>query len=300
MKMIKSEFFPKQPFFKENKVRCKIAVLVLFLSVLFSMFLFSQEKFTLEYKIGPKDLLDISVFGLNDLNRTVRVSEDGTITLPLLGEVKVEGLTKTGLEKKLSELLEEKYLHNPQVTVFIREYQSTRVSVLGAVNNPGLYDLLGRETLMQIISQAGGLTTDAGNEIVIMRQLSDGTSNSLRISIDDLFLRGDATLNIPLQPNDIVNVPIDKTVFVYVMGQVNRSGALAVKRSNIPTLLQAIAQAGGFSERASKGRVIIKRKDEKTGREIQIKVNVKSIIKRRKKDIQLLENDVVYVPEKAF
>jgi len=156
--MIKSEFFPKQPFFKENKVRCKIAVLVLFLSVLFSMFLFSQEKFTLEYKIGPKDLLDISVFGLNDLNRTVRVSEDGTITLPLLGEVKVEGLTKTGLEKKLSELLEEKYLHNPQVTVFIREYQSTRVSVLGAVNNPGLYDLLGRETLMQIISQAGGLT----------------------------------------------------------------------------------------------------------------------------------------------
>jgi len=73
-----------------------------------------------------------------------------------------------------------------------------------------------------------------------------------------------------------------------------------VKRSNIPTLLQSIAQAGGFSERASKGRVIIKRKDEKTGREIQIKVNVKSIIKRRKKDIQLLENDVVYVPEKAF
>jgi len=278
----------------------KIAVLALFFGVLFFVSLFSQEKATLEYKIGAKDLLDISVFGLNDLNRTVRVSEDGTITLPLLGEVKVEGLTKTGLERKLSELLEEKYLHNPQVTVFIREYQSTRVSVLGAVNNPGLYDLLGRETLMQIISQAGGLTTDAGNEIVIMRLLADGTSNSLRISIDDLFLKGDATLNIPLQPNDIVNVPIDKTVFVYVMGQVNRPGALAVKRSNIPTLLQSIAQAGGFSERASKGRVIIKRKDEKTGREIQIKVNVKSIIKRRKKDIQLLENDVVYVPEKAF
>jgi polysaccharide export outer membrane protein len=298
--VIKRGFLPKQPFFKENKLKRKIAVLALFFGVLFSVSLFSQEKATLEYKIGAKDLLDISVFGLNDLNRTVRVSEDGTITLPLLGEVKVEGLTKTGLERKLSELLEEKYLHNPQVTVFIREYQSTRVSVLGAVNNPGLYDLLGRETLMQIISQAGGLTTDAGNEIVIMRLLADGTSNSLRISIDDLFLKGDATLNIPLQPNDIVNVPIDKTVFVYVMGQVNRPGALAVKRSNIPTLLQSIAQAGGFSERASKGRVIIKRKDEKTGREIQIKVNVKSIIKRRKKDIQLLENDVVYVPEKAF
>ena len=172
--------------------------------------------------------------------------------------------------------------------------------MLGAVRSPGLYDLLGRETLMQIISQAGGLTTEAGDEIVIMRLLADGTSNSLRISIDDLFLRGDATLNIPLQPNDIVNVPIDKTVFVYVMGQVNRPGALEVKRSNIPTLLQAIAQAGGFSERASKGRVLIKRKDEKTGREIQIKVNVKSIIKKKKKDIQLQENDVVFVPEKGF
>jgi polysaccharide export outer membrane protein len=278
----------------------QITVLALFFGVLFSVFLFSQEKFTLEYKIGAKDLLDISVFGLNDLNRTVRVTEDGTITLPLVGEVKVEGLTKTGLEKKLSGLLEEKYLHNPQVTVFIREHQSTRVSVLGAVRNPGLYDLLGRETLLQIISQAGGLTTETGDEIIIMRQREDGMSNSLKISIYDLFVKGDATLNVPLQPNDIINVPIDKTVYVYVMGQVNKPGALEVKRSNIPTLLQAIAQAGGFSERASKGRVLVKRKDEKTGREIQIKVNVKSILKRRKKDIQLLENDVVFVPEKVF
>ena len=267
---------------------------------LFSLYSVSQEVQTIEYKIGAQDLLEISVFGLDDLNRTVRVSENGTITLPLLGEVKVEGLTKTDLERKLSQLLEEKYLQNPQVTVFIREHQSTRVSVLGAVSNPGLYELLGRETLMQIISQAGGLTTEAGDDIIIMRQLEDGASKSLKISIDDLFVRGDATLNIPLQPNDIVNVPIDKTVFIYVMGQVNRPGALEVRRSNIPTLLQAIAQAGGFSERASKGKVLVKRIDEKTGGEIQMIVNVKSIIKKKKKDIQLRENDVVFVREKAF
>ncbi len=281
-------------------MRRKITILVLFFVILFSIFLFSQEKFTLEYKIGAKDLLDIKVFGLDELDSTVRVSEEGTITLPLVGEVKVKGLTKTGLEKRLSELLGEEYLQNPQVTVFIREHQSTRISVLGAVRNPGLYDLLGRETLMQIIAQAGGLTTEAGDEIVIMRQRGDGTSNSFRISIDDLFVKGDATLNIPLQPNDIINIPVDKAVFVYVMGQVRNPGALEVRRSNIPTLLQAIAQAGGFSERASKGRVLIKRKVSKTGREIQIKVNVKSIIKRRKRDIQLLENDVIFVPEKAF
>lgn len=259
----------------------------------------SQEKFTQEYRIGPKDLLEISVFGADELSRTVRVSEDGKVTLPLLGEVLVDGLTKSEVEKKLGQLLGEKYVQNPQVTVFIREYQSKRVSVLGAVEEPGPYQLLGRQTLMQIISEAGGLTRDAGNEIVIIRQLPDGSSTSLRISIDDLFLKGDAKLNVPMEAGDIVTVPVDKPVVVYVFGQVKNPGALQVKKSNIPTLLQAIAQAGGFTDRASKGGVIIKRKDE-TGKEKEIKVNVRSILKNKVKDVQLLENDTVYVPESLF
>ena len=258
-----------------------------------------QDKFTQEYRIGPKDLLEISVFGADELSRTVRVSEDGKVTLPLLGEVLVDGLTKSEVEKKLGQLLGEKYVQNPQVTVFIREYQSKRVSVLGAVEKPGPYQLLGRQTLMQIISEAGGLTRDAGNEIVIIRQLSDGLSTSLRISIDDLFLKGDAKLNVPMEAGDIVTVPVDKPVVVYVFGQVKNPGALQVKKSNIPTLLQAIAQAGGFTDRASKGGVIIKRKDE-TGTEKEIKVNVRSILKNKVKDVQLLENDTIYVPESLF
>jgi polysaccharide export outer membrane protein len=258
-----------------------------------------QEKFTQEYRIGPKDLLEISVFGADELSRTVRVSEDGKVTLPLLGEVLVDGLTKSEVEQRLGQLLGEKYVQNPQVTVFIREYQSKRVSVLGAVEKPGPYQLLGRQTLMQIISEAGGLTRDAGNEIVIIRQLPDGSSTSLRISIDDLFLKGDAKLNVPMEAGDIVNIPVDKPVVVYVFGQVKNPGALQVKKSNIPTLLQAIAQAGGFTDRASKGGVIIKRKDE-TGKEKEIKVNVRSILKNKIKDVQLLENDTIYVPESLF
>jgi len=258
-----------------------------------------EEIYTAEYKIGAKDLLDISVFGLEELNKTVRVSEEGKISLPLLGDVEVEGLTKPELEKKLSQLLEEKYLQNPQLTVFIREYESKKVSVLGAVEEPGPYKLLGRQTLLQLISQAGGLTRDAGDLIIVIRQIQDGTSTALKISIDDLFLKGDAKLNIPLEANDIINIPVDKTVFVYVFGQVKRPGALDVKKSNIPTLLQAIAQAGGFSERASKKGVLIRRID-KEGKEHKVKVNVKDIIKGKKKDIQLLENDVVYVPETVF
>lgn len=257
------------------------------------------EKAVLDYRIGPRDLLDISVFGLNELNRTVRVSEDGKITLPLVGEVEVEGLTKTDLERKLSQLLEEKYLQNPQVTVFIKEYQSRRASVLGAVKNPGSYEIIGNQTLMHIISQAGGLTNEAGDEITIIRQQKDGSNRTLRISVDELFFKSKAELNIPLQPNDIINVPLEKIVYVYVTGQVKNPGALAVKSSKIPTLLQAIAQAGGFSERASKGGVIVKRVDER-GIERRIKVNVKDIIKGKKKDVQLKENDIVVVPETAF
>jgi len=261
--------------------------------------IWGQEKETAEYKIGAQDLLDISVFGLKELNGTVRVSEEGKISLPLLGEIHVEGLTKAELEKRLSQLLEEKYLQNPQVTIFIKEYQSKRVFMLGAVKESGPYDLLGRQTLLQLISRAGGLTADAGDEIMVIRQLRDGTNRSFRIPIEDLILKGDTTLNIFLEPNDIVNIPADKAVFVYVFGQVNKPGALEVKKSNIPTLLRAIAQAGGFSDRASKSGVIIKRVGQE-GKEVQIKVNVKDIIKGKREDVQLKENDVVYVPETIF
>ena len=261
--------------------------------------LFPQEDVSLDYKIGPKDLLEISVFGLDELNRTVRVQGNGKITLPLLGEVDVDGLTLANLEKKLSQLLEVKYLQNPQVTVFIREYQSKRVSVLGAVQNPGPYELLGRQTLMQIISEAGGLTSEAGDEIIIMRQLDGSNGESLRIPTDDLFLKGDSRMNIALLPNDIINIPLDRIVTVYVFGKVNNPGVLEIKESNMPTIIQAIAQAGGFAERASKKKVLIKRIDE-SGKEIKIEVNVKAIMSGKKKDFQLKENDVVYVPQRAF
>ncbi len=265
---------------------------------LFMLFLPCEQEFRMEYKIGPRDLLEFSVFGLDEMNQTVRVSESGKITLPLLGEIEVEGLTKTELERKLSKLLEE-YLKNPQVSVFIREYQSKRVSVLGAVGAPGHYELLGRQTLLQIIAQAGSLTPEAGEEIFILRQGENGDSKTLTIPVDELMLKAGSMLNIPLEPDDIINIPLDKTVTIYVHGRVNNPGAFEVKKSKLPTLQQAIAQAGGFAEGASKGRVILKR-IEKNGKEIVMKVNVKNIIKGKKKDIQLKDKDVIFVPEKIF
>jgi polysaccharide export outer membrane protein len=265
----------------------------------FSGVLFSQEQFVAEYKIGPKDLLELTVIGFEALNRQCRVSEDGKISLPYLGDVAVQGLTKSELEKRLAELLKEKYLENPQVTVVIVEYQSRKVYLIGAVITPGPYDLMGRLTLLKLISQAGGLSADAGSEIIIMRLLPDGSKTSLKISVEDLILKGDASLDIPLQPEDIISIPVDKIVQIYVTGQVRTPGALSVRKSNIPTLLRTIAQAGGFAERASKGGVIIKRIDE-SGKEIKIQANVNDIIKGKSKDIQLQENDIVIVPERLF
>jgi len=265
----------------------------------FSSTLYTQDSESADYRIGPKDILEISVFGLDELNRTVRVSEEGKITLPLLGEVEVQGLTAAQVENKLGEFLEKDYLQDPQVTVFIREHLSKIVYVDGAVRSPGTYELIGQQRLMHIITKAGGLSAEAGDDINVIRTYPDGTTDTLRISIDELYLDGDADLNIPLEPNDSVHVPIDKVINVYVMGEVRSPGALEVKRSNIPTLLQAISQAGGFAERASKGGVKIKRVDE-NGKEIIIKVNVKDIEKGKKDDIQLKENDVVIVPESFF
>ena len=250
-----------------------------------------------EYKIGPKDLLEISVLGVPEISKlVVRVSEQSRITLPMLGEVGVGNLTKFEVEKKLAALAGEKIVVNPQVTVHILEYISRRVSVIGAVEKPGPFELLGRQTVLAALSQAGGLTRDAGEEIIVIRQLPAGESASIRISIDGLFVQGDPKLNIALEPGDVLNIPIDKTVPIYVFGQVRSPGALQVRRSSLPTLTQAIAQAGGFTDRANRRRVQIRRKDA-SGKELEITVNIRNILKGRIKDIPLQVNDTVYVPE---
>jgi polysaccharide export outer membrane protein len=282
------------------KIERKIVLAVLGLFLAAGAARAAEQASSAEYRVGPKDLLEVTALGVAEIQKlVVRVSEDGRITLPLLGEVDVNNLTQSEVERKLVRILGEKYLVNPQVTVFILEYKSKRVNVLGAVEKPGPYELLGRQTLMSIISQAGGMTRDAGNEIIVLRQLADGSATSIRISVDDLFVKGDAKLNLALEPNDIVNIPVDKVVTIYVFGQVKNPGALQVKKSGLPSLTQAIAQAGGFSDRAARGSVRIRRKTA-SGQEIEIKVNARDILKGKLKDIPLMENDTVYVPESLF
>jgi polysaccharide export outer membrane protein len=256
----------------------------------------AKDAFVRAYRIGPGDLLELKVFQVDELSQTVRVSEDGSITLPLLGRVVVEGLTQEGVVQKLTGLLQAKYVKNPQVTIFIKEYKNQQVAVIGAVEKAGSYELVGRKNLLQIISMAGGFSETAGNEVFILREGPDGQTSTISINLKDLLVNGNQKLNVPIEPNDVINVPVDKEIRVFVMGRVTRPGAVKAKLSEGISLLQAIADAGGLAEGAKQGSITIARKD-KVGKEQKIRVNLRDIIKGRKKDIKLQEGDVVFVPE---
>jgi polysaccharide biosynthesis/export protein len=247
-----------------------------------------------DYKIGTRDLLEIRVFELAELNQTVRVAEDGSVSLSLIGKVDVGGLTAQELEKKLATLLDQKYTKASHVTVFIKEYQ--KVAVFGGVGRPGNYELVGPTTLLQVISLAGGLTQDAMGEIFIFRQGKDGQKTKITVNLLNLISRGDQNLNIDLQPNDVVNIPVDRLLTIYIYGEIRTPGAIQFKQSHKITLLQAIAQAGGPTEWAAKSRVMIKRKAKDSGREMQIPVNLKAVIAGKISDIMLEEGDVIIVP----
>jgi len=257
----------------------------------------ASQRFVSEYTIGPRDVVTIKVANSELINGQFRVSEQGSSSLPFLGEMAVEGLTAAELERKLAKVLVEKQLLvNPQVQVTISDRQSKRVTVIGAVQTPGSYELAGRQTVFQILSQAGGLSRDAGREILVIRRLPDGTGTTLRIPIEDLIVKGDTQYDVPLEAGDIVNVQADQEGVIYVLGEVKAPGALKVFRSRMPSVAQAVAQAGGWTERAALGRVVVRRKDA-AGNEKEIRIDLKAVLRSKAKDIPLQDGDTIYVPK---
>jgi polysaccharide export outer membrane protein len=255
----------------------------------------NQEKAglqTVDYRIGTKDLLEIRVFELPELNQTARVAEDGSVSLAVIGKVEVSGLTAQELEKRLASILDQKYTKGVHVTVFIREHQ--KIAILGAVGRPGLYELVGPTTLLQILSEAGGLTAQAAKEIHVIRQRETGEKERILINLDELLKRSH-DLDIQLQPKDEIIVPFDQLLNVYVYGEVRNPGAVQFLESKKITLLQAVAQAGGLTEWANAVQVMIKRKDPKTGKERNLWYNLKKIIDGKRPDVILEDGDIVIV-----
>ncbi|MFC2157722.1 polysaccharide biosynthesis/export family protein [Acidobacteriota bacterium] len=253
-----------------------------------------------DYKIGPRDELEISVIDVKELQKIrIRVTEDGKIILPLLGEIVVEGLTGTQLERRIAQLAEQRIISNPQVSVYMVDFASKRVLIMGAVKNPGSQALLGRMRLVRAIAEAGDFTADAGNKILITRELADGSSSIITVSREELFIKGDTRFNLPLEPNDVVYVPVDKKVTIYVMGQVRSPGAHEIKESKLPTLLQMIAIAGGLTDRASKRGITVQWTDE-NGKKQKKKYNLSDIEKMRVTDPILKADYMVIVGESIW
>ena len=251
------------------------------------------------YRLGPQDVLEIRVFELEQLNRTVRVLADGNITLPLVGQVNVNGLTSPQAADQVAAKLQNKYVQDPQVSVLIKEFNSRKVSLLGAVAQPASYPLVGRRSLLQILADAGGLGGNAGSVLYVFRPLDDGRSARLAVPLGELLINGDPRWNILLEAGDIISVPPEEAISILVLGAVRSPGIIKLPVGEGASLSRAIALAGGLNERASKSGIQIKRR-EAAGEEAIFKANLDQILSGKKPDVILHEGDVVVVKERFF
>ncbi len=250
----------------------------------------SQATSASDAPIGPRDFIEVKVFQDPNLYTKMTVTDDGRITMPLLGKVDVSGLTPTEVEARIKALLEAKYINKADVSVTVLEAGSKPISVIGAVTRPGL-------SLIQAITQAGGLATGYGRTLYVLRTAANGLTEQIAIDIDDLMVNGNPDLNLPLRANDVINVPIDSSISIYVLGEVMHPGNVQFRRSQTPTLLQALAAAGGPTDRASK-RVILKR--VVAGVEKTFRYDFKKIIDGRQNDVVLLDGDRIVFTESFF
>ena len=242
--------------------------------------------YSADYLVGPGDVIEITVYDNDDLKTRVRVGDDGSIIMPLLGQVAVAGLTTAEVTDKITTLLDANYLVNPQVNVFVTEFRSQKVVVLGRIKQPGLIELSGSISLLELISKAGGLEKDAGEAATVKRRV-DGKDTIIPIDLESLIEGGDMSQNLPIQDGD--TVVISKAGMCYVTGEVNEPGSYPCGEG--ATVLKLIALANGFTGKASKGGVRI----------VRIVGDKKSVFKGVDLDTTLVyENDVIVVPESFF
>ena len=250
------------------------------------------------YRIGPKDLVEIRVVELQELNVERRVSEKGMINLPFLEDIQAAGLTDSELAARLKTELERRLLQRATVSVQVREFRARPISVIGAVQTPGPLEFAGRWTLLEAITAAGGLTPGHGRTAYVLRHADNGLSDQVAIDLDDLLVRADPRVNIPIFPNDLINIPATLEVTIYFLGEVSQPGALTFKSTERITLLAAVSRAGGLTDRA--GRRITIRREDASGKAQEIEVDYKRILAGKDPDVPLREGDVVVVKESFF
>ncbi len=247
---------------------------------------------TRDYRLGPEDLVQVNVFRVDDLSSTVRISQAGMIELPLVNEVKAAGLTPPELEAVIARRLRA-YIQDPVVNVFIEEYRSRRITVLGAVHNPQVFSVSGPKYLLDMLSMAGGLTDEASNLCFISRQAGSAGADkekTLKIDLNELLMKGNAELNIPVKSGDVINIP--RAGRFFVDGAVGAPGSFLLTGSI--TLTQAISMAKGLNFEAVKSIKIYR--NAGSGRRKLLVANYDAILGGKSPDIYIKDKDVIIVP----
>ena len=241
--------------------------------------------------IGPGDEVEITVYGAPDLSEHTRVSADGNISMPLIGYVRLAGLSSSEAEAAIeNQLHENSILNDPHVSVYVKEYTSSGISVSGEVAKPGFYSAVGPHRLFDILQAAGGPTDRAANKVVIIhRDQEPKDATTLYISKDPAEM---AASNVALQPGDTVVVP--KAGIVYVLGEVTRPGGYVLNSTGGITVLQIVAVAGGPTHVASAGKTRLLRRTENGFQEQQI--DVKKLLRGKAQDVPVRDQDILFIP----
>jgi polysaccharide export outer membrane protein len=273
--------------------------------------------------VGTGDLLHVDVFDVPELSRDVRVGETGEIGYPLIpGRIQVNGLTTFQIEQKLEQLLIENGLvTHPQVSVSVREQTSQPLTVVGAVARPMVYQVVRRTTLLEILAQAGGITDNAGSEIMVIRSsapedakaeadtaLPDNhqptpvselgsQSPTITIRLQDLLESGNPVFNIPVLGGDVVSVPRAGIVYVLGAGISQPGGYVLQGHGDQVTVLRAVALAHGMTNFAKSNDAVILRNNPSTGQRVVIPVRIKEMENHKSEDVALSSNDILYIPD---
>lgn len=210
-----------------------------------------------EVLLGPGDVVKLSVYGSPDLSLETRVSESGHLTFPMLGQVAVGGMPVAAAENTIAGLLEKSgYLKHAQVNMLVTTMASQQISVLGQVNRPGRYPVEGRRRVLDMLALAGGIHSDGGDMISLVRT-RDGKTMRETIDVVDMVRKGELDRDVEVAGGDIIFV--ERAPRAYITGEVSRPGPFRLERGM--TVQQALSAGGGLSPRGSSNGIRITRKD---------------------------------------
>jgi polysaccharide export outer membrane protein len=262
------------------------------------------------YTIGAGDDLLIRAIGLEEFDgKPVRVDIRGDLNLPMVGRIHAAGRTLEDLQKELAARLK-KFLTDPDVTVSLGEMRSQPVSVLGAVQTPGVHQLQGEKTLFEVLSLAGGLRPDAGNTVKITRRLnwgriplrnaaddSTGRFSVASVGVKSILAGANPEENIEIKPNDVISVP--RADLIYVIGAVKKAGGFVLGENESLSALQVLSLAEGMDRTAAPQEAKIMRTVEGNSNRAEIPVNLKKILAGKGTDVPLKANDILFIPTSA-